>query len=272
MLRDVITDNIRINVDINKYQVFLRATSSDTYDENALFAYNYISKIIKIIPELKISLYNGTEQFFYITYLRDKNNNIGNFNFLSIIDKEYNEIDLVSGDNNKIMGDCDPYMIAEYKVIENINILGSNNDIHIGRTTLNGERMIMHVYNVSGNYNIISNICQADFNNSAAIIGDHNIIKNSHIYGVININNCEVLNSIITSADANTTILSAYCSNSKIDINGDNYTNLYICDSNIAINNCNNIYLHNCSDEVKGDSNIFQTNCNIYASNINKIK
>ena len=273
MLRDVITDNIRrINVN-NKYQVFLRATSSDTYDENALFAYKY-NDISKIIPELKISLYNGTEQFFYITYLRDKNNNIGNFNFLSIIDEKDNAIDLVSGYNNKIMGDCDPYMIYEYKVIADISILGSNNDIHIGRTTLDGTQQMSLYINVSGNYNIISNVYQkfSNYNNNAAIIGDHNIIKNSHIYGIININNCIVLNSIIRSSDDNTSISSAYCSNSIINKISGNNTNLYICDSNTYIQDYNNIYLHNCFDKLKGDRyNIFQTDCNIYANNINMI-
>lgn len=270
-LRDVITDNKRFGIDYNKYVVFLRATSSDTYDENALFA--YINDISKIILELKISLYkisSTTDENFYITYLRDKNNNIGNFNFLSIMDKKGTVIDLVSGYNNKIMGDCDPYMIDEYKVIADISILGNNNDMHIGKTTLEEFVKITDYVNVSGNYNIISNVQQEVFNDAPTIIGDHNIIKNSRISGTININNSVVLNSIIVSSNSNTAILSAYCSNSVIDKIYGNNTDLYICDSKIAISNFNYIYLHNCYNEVKGDRDIFQTDCNIYANNINK--
>lgn len=142
-------------------KMYLRALSKNEYDHHVLAIQYKDNKEYENFIEMHVS---DNEEKFYISYLKDANNNEGNFDFTGYITGENNSIMLyestlenitaidgailINGNNNeiKLRQSTDQFgfrLNGNYNVIENLNIIGmffinSKNSI-IKNTAFNNE-------------------------------------------------------------------------------------------------------------------------------------
>lgn len=227
------------SVQFNK--MYLRALSKNEYDHCVLAIQCKDNEEYEDFIEMHVS---DNEDNFYISYLKDANNNEGNFDFTGYID----------GNNNSIML-CESTLENITAIDGETLINGINNEIKLRQLTddqfgfcLNGNYNVIENLNIIGSFFITSNnsiIKNTAFNNNGDnlwITLQNTIIENTSEF--VFKDNIEIYNS--------TFINNIYDYTQNIIINA-RQLNL-VCvqntyDSKIIINDVFNVYVSNYSNK-----------------------
>lgn len=223
-------------------KMYLRALSKNEYD-HCVLAINEKETIYEGFTKMDVS---NNDDNFYITYLKDANNNEGNFDFTGYISGENNYImlynsalekitatdgaTLINGDNNEIklsyaedgFGFC---LNGNYNVIENLNIISNNIFINSENSIIKNTAFYYtgnsdSSLNIELKNTIMENTGGFAFNKDVSIINStfiNNIYdgddKNIIIEGVSNLNSICVQNTYNTTVNITKDVSNVYVSN-----------------------------------------------------------
>ena len=219
--------------------IYIKATSTNTYDPNVWRIDSTNEDLTTTILEMQIA--NANESF-YITYLKDSNNNIANFDF----------IDYINGSNNYIMLNFD-----ENSNLSNLHIIGNNNIVKL--------YVNFTEFELNGSNNNIDNLSSKS---SAVFNANNSIIKNSWISGAKETyTNCIILNSVVTNTTGEIELKCVNVSNSNDVYFSDKCEYVYISNalSTITIGSVSNVYVQNYDNK---DTSLAVVSDNYYTTTV----
>ena len=219
--------------------IYIKATSTNTYDPNV---WRIDSNLSTTILEMQIA--NDNESF-YITYLKDSNNNIANFDF----------IDYIKGSNNYIILFNNAFSVMK------LDISGNNNNIKLYNQL---EEFTLH-----GSNNIIDGLDVSNVNFDS----NNSIIKNVSIdsSNTYSISHCTLTNCTLAFNNPDINLQYVNISNSSYVSFETSCAQIYINNSlsNIIINiikQVSNVYVQNYAKDLDiENSDAYYTSATIYS-------